>query len=121
MTADGFARRLAISVAEHNGAVVISAEGEVDLDTAEQLASALRAAAESGGAVVLDLLGVPFMDSSGLKALLVASGELNGRLTLAITPGSAVETLLELAEVRNRFTVHDTAEAAIAARAGGES
>jgi anti-anti-sigma factor len=119
---DGFSGRLAIAVTQHNGAVVVRAEGEVDLDNAEQLQSAVRSAAADSGdrAVVLDLLGVPFMDSSGLKTLLVASGELDGRLVLAITPDSPVATLLELAEVRDRFSVHDTTEAAIAAHAGGE-
>jgi anti-anti-sigma factor len=123
VSGDGFTGRLGISVTEQNGAVVISAEGEVDLDNAEQLATALRsAAAESRGRpVVLDLLAVPFMDSSGLKTLLVASGELDGRLVLAITPGSPVETLLQLAEVRNRFTVHDTADDAIRAHVGNGS
>jgi anti-anti-sigma factor len=112
-----FSGRLDISVSRRNGAVVVRAEGEVDLDNADQLATALRsAAAEPGDPLVLDLVEVPFMDSSGLKAVLVASGEIGDRLVLAISPGSAVMTLLEIAEVRDRFSVHDTAEDAVQRR-----
>jgi anti-sigma B factor antagonist len=120
MTRDAFAGRLAISISLQDGAVVVRAEGEVDLDNAEQLATALRSAAsEPGDPLVLDLLGVPFMDSSGLKTLLVASGELGDRLALAVSPGSPVVTLLELAEVRDRFAVHGTPQEAIRAKGGG--
>ena len=116
MTRDAFAGRLDISVLRENGATVVRGEGEVDLDTADQLATALRGAVdESGGLVVLDLLGVPFMDSSGLKVLLVASADLGDRLALAISPGSPVMTLLEIAEVRDRFAIHGTPLEAIAA------
>jgi anti-anti-sigma factor len=120
MTRDAFAGRLAISISPQEGAVVVRAEGEVDLDNAEQLATALRSAAsEPGDPLVLGLLGVPFMDSSGLKTLLVASGDLGDRLVLAVSPGSPVVTLLDLAEVRDRFAMHDTPQEAIRARGGG--
>jgi anti-anti-sigma factor len=120
MTLDGGSRRLDIAVSQENGAVVVRTKGEVDLDNAEQLATALRSAASGpGDPVVLDLVGVPFMDSSGLKTLLVASGELGERFALAVGPGSPVMTLLELAEVRDRLAVHDTAAAAIERRGGG--
>ena len=121
MTRDAFAGRLDISVMREDGAIVIRGEGEVDLENAEQLASTLRsAAAEPGDPVVLDLLGVPFMDSSGLKVLLVASADLGDRLVLAISPGSPVMTLLDLAEVRDRFVIHGTPQEAIRARGGGD-
>jgi anti-anti-sigma factor len=119
MTRDAFAGRLDISVSREDGAMVVRGEGEVDLDTAEQLASALRGAVtDADGLVVLDLLGVPFMDSSGLKVLLVAAAELGERLVLAISPGSPVMTLLELAEVRDRFTVCGTPQEAMTVRRG---
>jgi anti-sigma B factor antagonist len=91
-----------------DGVVVVSAAGEVDLGNAEQLAAALRAASAGSDAIVLDLLEVPFMDSSGLKVLLVASEELGERLALALDPDSPVARLLEVTEVRDRFEVHPT-------------
>ncbi len=116
---DAPAGGLRISLERIEPAMVVRAEGEVDLDNAEQLAAALRAAAEPGGAVVLDLLGVPFMDSSGLRALLIASAELGERLSLVLSPGSPVVRLLELAEVRDRFAIHGGVEQAIGALPGG--
>ena len=55
---------------------VVRAQGEVDLGNADELAGALGSSTcvESDG-VVIDLLGVPFMDSSGLRVVLVAAGE----------------------------------------------
>jgi stage II sporulation protein AA (anti-sigma F factor antagonist) len=113
---------LKVSV-EHAGAVsMVRVEGEIDLDNADQLATALRSAdAEDRPWVVLDLLGVPFMDSSGLKALLVASAELGDRLSLVLSPGAPVARLLEIAEVRDRFAIHDDPEEALRHAQGGGS
>ena len=106
---------LKISLEQLEQGVLIRAEGEVDLDNAEKLSTALRTAgAETDRRVVLDLLGVPFMDSSGLKALLVGSTDLGGRLSLVLSPGAPVARLLELAEVRDRFVIHETPDEAIA-------
>ena len=91
---------------------VIRLEGEVDLENADKLTAALRGAG-SADEVVLDLLGVAFMDSSGLKALLIGSAELGDRLSLVLSPGSPVARLLELAEVRDRFVIHTNVEAAV--------
>lgn len=114
MTPDAASGRLEIAVSHQDHGVVVCPDGDVDLDNADQLATALRSAAtESAGTVILDLTGVPFMDSSGLKVLLVALREYSERLALAVTPGSPVMTLLELAEVRDRFTVHATADDAL--------
>jgi len=111
--------RLDLDIDRRNGTTVVRAAGEVDLETAESLAAALRTATEgSEDAVVLDLIGVPFMDSSGLQVLLVASRQLGDRLALALSSGSPVAHLLELAEVRDRFTAYPSAEDAIRAGAG---
>ena len=79
---------LELTVERRDGVTVVRAEGEIDLDNADQLGATLRgAASDSTEGVVLDLVGVPFMDSSGLKALLLASGALGARLSLAAGPG----------------------------------
>ncbi len=105
---------LRISVERLEPVTVVRAEGEVDLDNAERLTAALRtAAADQGDRIALDLLGVPFMDSSGLKALLVAAADLGDRLCLVLSPGAPVARLLELAELRDRFAIYDSVEAAL--------
>jgi anti-anti-sigma factor len=62
--------------------VVLSAAGDVDLHTAGQLRDAVVSAVggEDGGAprqVDVDLAGVPFLNSSGLGALLAGVKEAN--------------------------------------------
>ncbi|HVV23420.1 MAG TPA: STAS domain-containing protein [Pseudonocardiaceae bacterium] len=62
--------------------VVLSASGDVDLHTAGQLRDAVVSAvgSEDGGAprqVDVDLAGVPFLNSSGLGALLAGVKEAN--------------------------------------------
>ena len=54
--------------------IVVAVEGEIDLATAPALLAALRdAVASPASAVVADLTGVEFIDSSGVHALLVAA------------------------------------------------
>jgi anti-anti-sigma factor len=107
---------LDITLERDGDAAIVRAEGEVDLDTAEKLAAALRDARAESDSVVLDLLGVPFMDSSGLKTLLVNSAELGDGLSLVLSPGAPIARLLELAEVRDRFQIHETVDQAVAGR-----
>ena len=109
---DAPAGMLRLSVERDEQCAIVHAEGEVDLDNAAKLSNAIRHAAESGGAVVVDLLGVPFMDSSGLKALLIGSAELGDRLSLVLSPGAPVVRLLELAELRDRFRIFAAVDAA---------
>ena len=98
---------------------MVRADGEVDLESAEALAAALRAADDGSDPVVVDLTGVPFMDSSGLRALLVASTGLGDRLAIVMSPGSPVAHLLQIAAVADRFRVYRTVEEATDAWAGG--
>lgn len=109
---------LRISTERRDRVAVVRAEGEIDLETADVLASALRAQVAAGGdGVVLDLLGVPFMDSSGLKHLLTASKELRDRLIVVLSPGSPIRRLLELAEIADRIAVRENPDDAVAALA----
>jgi anti-anti-sigma factor len=112
--------RLEITIeGRDDGVVVLRAAGEVDLESAGQLAAALRDAGASGDRVVADLIGVPFMDSSGLKVLLLASEQLDHGLALVLSPGSPVAHLLEITGVRDRFSSHATLDEALGAGDGG--
>jgi stage II sporulation protein AA (anti-sigma F factor antagonist) len=93
---------------------LIRAEGEIDLANADELGGALRAAAaDQGSAVILDLRGVPFMDSTGLKVILIASRDLDGPLAVIAGAGSAVARLLDLAGVADRVPRFETEEEAL--------
>jgi anti-anti-sigma factor len=63
---------LVVDAAIDRDVVVVAANGDLDLSTAPELEHALVTAQAEGRDVVLDLRGVTFMDSSGLRAILAA-------------------------------------------------
>ena len=64
---------LKVDVTEHEGWQRIALSGEVDIGNAARLQSALRQVCEGGASrVELDLRGVTFMDSAGLRVLIEA-------------------------------------------------
>jgi anti-sigma B factor antagonist len=80
---------------------VVRAVGELDLSTAGRLCRAIDAAASAGPRprVMIDLTGLGFCDSTGLRALIGAIREVEiggGKAALAVTPGGALDRLLEL-------------------------
>jgi anti-sigma B factor antagonist len=66
---------------EHlNGQAVIALRGELDMDSAPQLAEFLGPFLNDGPAeIILDLSGLYFMDSSGLSVLVTAQTTLNSQ------------------------------------------
>lgn len=100
---------------------LVKASGEVDLTTADQLAVAIGSDGDgdgAAGATVLDLTGVTFMDSSGLRVLLVASRNLGSGLGVVVADSSAVKRLLDLAEVTGQIPCFATVDSALAGLAG---
>jgi anti-anti-sigma factor len=118
--------RLELSVETRNAPAgqiaIVRAQGEVDLGNADELAGMLHSdACQESDGVVLDLVGVPFMDSSGLRTVLVAARELEPELVVVLSPGSPVLRLFELAEVTDRLATYPTEDEAIDAMADGTS
>ena len=97
---------------------LVAITGELDLATVPRVSEALAAEPVAGArAVVVDLAGVTFMDSTGLAALLDFERELaarGGRLVLACPEGPA-RLLLDVTGVAGQLALHPTREAAEAA------
>ena len=55
-----------------NGAVTVKISGDIDLATADKVGDALAAALGSSANVRVDLSGVTFLDSTGIRALVQA-------------------------------------------------
>jgi anti-sigma B factor antagonist len=71
---------LTVSTREESGRTVVAAAGEVDVYTAPTLDAELTRAVDSGAtAVVVDLSGVDFLDSTGLSVLVKALERLRER------------------------------------------
>jgi anti-anti-sigma factor len=84
---------------EREGGVVVIASGEIDLATSPELRKALLDPQARAKAVVLDLSGVTFIDSSGLGVIVgqqKRARENDDDFAVVIAGASAVERILEL-------------------------
>jgi anti-sigma B factor antagonist len=96
---------------------VLSPKGDVDMARSPIMRKAIAEALKAGSAkVVLDLSGVPYMDSSGLATLVEAlQNSRKSQITLflcALTP--RVRSILEIARLNSVFTIHESRDAALA-------
>ncbi|MEU9431234.1 anti-sigma factor antagonist [Streptomyces sp. NPDC048252] len=99
-----------IGVRPDGDRVVVAVRGELDLDSAEQLAHTLRAALGAAvGGVDLELGGVEFCDCSALNVLIgLHEQSLKQGKTVALrTVGPAVDRLLTLTGTRMLFDAPD--------------
>jgi anti-anti-sigma factor len=89
-----------VEVGEGAEGTVIAPHGELDIATQAELRAALERQAERG-AVTLDLAGLSFMDTSGLRLILeTAEAARRGAFEFAVLPGSpAVQRLFDVAGV----------------------
>jgi anti-sigma B factor antagonist len=79
--------------------VVISLRGEVDLSSQELLRDLLAAAQPLAGLLVLDMAGVTFLDSSGIKEIVSAHRRGPLRIRAAAPPVRRVLELTGLASL----------------------
>lgn len=109
--------QLQIHRSDQPGWAIISPAGEIDLATVDQLEDALATAMSDADAnVAVDLTGVTFMDSTGLRALLSANQKLAGsghRLALIVS-GGPVDRLLDISGVGQTLEIFQSFEAATA-------
>jgi anti-sigma B factor antagonist len=101
-----------------DGSHLIVASGELDLaSTSEMSAIFAMSAAGPQESVVLDLMGVDFIDSSALGTILRAAQQLEsvGKRLHVVAPDGPVKRLLEITGTAQRFTLHGTREDAFAA------
>ena len=98
---------------------VIAPTGELDITASQALAPELdRVAAQDGGALLIDLSDVSFVDSTGLGAIVQAHRRLSsqGRDMAVVAPqGSAAAVLLNLSGLGRRLPVYPTRDAALTA------
>lgn len=89
-----------VRIEERNGLALVIARGEIDLATVDELALAVDPTRhQSSRGVIADLRSVSFMDSSGLAVIMRAAAALDGRFSVVLKPGSAVERLFSITGV----------------------
>ena len=109
---------LDVDVTRTGYGALLEIAGELDIATVPHVRAALAAEPlASAAAVVVDLTGLTFMDSTGLSALIELSHDLAsraGRMAIACPEGPA-RLLLDVTGVAEQLSVLDTREQAEAA------
>ncbi len=118
-TSGGFAPKPFEIYSETGGtASIVSAQGEIDLSTAAQFEAAIRAAENHNEReVIVDLCEVDFIDSSGLRVLILSSERLRdrGKELHVVCVAGAVRRVFDTAAINERFAIYESREEAIAA------
>jgi anti-sigma B factor antagonist len=112
---------LALSTTREGPCAVVSVGGEIDPGTAGELsAAALKAMQEIGPSLVLDLSGVTFMDSTGLKVLLAVHqrAQLAGGGLVLAGPPRSVQRVVNITGLDETFEMRDNVEQAVAVFSG---
>ena len=101
----------------HERAHVVAPRGELDLFSVEEFKAALAGRPEPCDAVVLDLRGLTFFDTSGMRLVLETLHELEGTgIRFAILRGGPdVQRLFALARLDERLPFFDGLDDALAA------
>lgn len=101
-----------------DGVVVARLQGEIDMSNASDLGAAITARVPSDArGLVVDLTGVHYLDSAGIKALFELRERLMRRgqeIKLAFADDSPIATTLEYAGVQSTLGSAPTVQGAIA-------
>lgn len=102
------ARGLLITSRREGTVTVFRLVGELDLASAPDLIAALAALTDGAATpVVLDMAGVGFVDSTGVRVLLEAQAASPQRVVALMAPSRAVTRVLDLTRLRGRFVELD--------------
>jgi anti-sigma B factor antagonist len=101
---------------EEDGRWTVEVHGDIDIRSAPDLCRILTA--HRGARVVVDLTGVAFCDSCGLRAIMGEARESQiegGSMSVIAPPSSAVRRLLEICGLLETLGVHPDRAGALAA------
>lgn len=101
--------RLSISWSGRDGSAVVVLAGELDLETGVALGDEIAPLCAKFDRVVIDLGGVVFMDSSGLRSILHAqrSADSHGCVLAFRRSSPQVQRVFELTGVDKRLSFED--------------
>ncbi|MGW4245975.1 STAS domain-containing protein [Nocardia sp. NPDC004722] len=119
MTESGIPPLLTVSRSQVGETVVVSATGEIDINSAGQLREVLEAAAPSAPTLIIDLSGVEFIGSVGLTTLLVATTAVDPR-QIRVVASPQVRRPIEVTGLDDVLSLFDTLEEAIAQSPQGD-
>src|SRR3954466_1116720 len=100
-----------IAESDREGRALLTLRGELDLATAPELEGLVNERLDAGKDVVVDLRGLEFMDSSGIRVLVAAHARAarTGTRLFIVRParGSAVAKIVEVAGLDGELNLLD--------------
>lgn len=102
---------------------IVSIEGDFDASTAVEVNESLMSALEQGNAgLIIDLEGVPFMSSRGLRVLLEAyrAGRLSDTSVVIAAPSKGVKKVLDISGFSSFLTCYPDIDEAISSLQAGD-
>jgi anti-anti-sigma factor len=106
-----------LQVSAGDGIVLARITGEIDMSNADELRTALAAAMHADArAMVLDLTGVEYLDSAGIRLLYLFGEDVQARrqkLQVVIPSASMVADVLRLAGVTGHVGAVETVDEAL--------
>jgi anti-sigma B factor antagonist len=102
-----------IDVRDRGNLLVLALHGELDLATADDVRAAIAEHGADRAALVLDLRGLTFMDSSGINLLVRLHARPGGTAVAFVAPPAVVGQTLDVTQVRRHLTWVDTPEQAL--------
>ncbi|GAB2532248.1 hypothetical protein GCM10027167_41440 [Nocardia heshunensis] len=112
VTESGIPPLLTVSQSRVGETIVVSATGEIDINSAGQLREALEAAVPTAPRLIIDLSGVDFIGSVGLTTLLVATDTADSQ-QVRVVASPQVRRPIEMTGLDNVLALFDTLEDAI--------
>jgi anti-sigma B factor antagonist len=105
-----------INVRTMQGATVLELRGELTAKTAPDAEQRILAEAQPAGKLLLDMTGVPYMSSAGLRVLLMVYRKVSGKGGRAVLVGLSEDLANTLSNTGflDFFTHKDSLEAGIA-------
>ncbi|MGY9000272.1 MAG: STAS domain-containing protein [Rhodospirillales bacterium] len=99
-------------VREEGGAIVVSFEGDVDLQTSPDVRKVLLECVGRGQSVVVDLSGIGYIDSSGVASLVEGfqTARKGGHNLVLASVSDGALRVLKLARLDKVFTICDSIE-----------
>lgn len=100
---------------QNNSVSIVAVKGDVDLNSSRELQGELRDALKNGPSrMIVDLGGVPYMDSSGVATLVEAMqlSRKKGTKLVLCAMGEKVQSIFEIARLDKVFTIVNDREAA---------
>ncbi|WP_207835348.1 STAS domain-containing protein [Williamsia soli] len=107
-----------IGTAVHDGLTVITAAGDIDMQTVPVLSRELAMLDPTAMRVIIDLTAVSFLSCAGMAALLHAHDAISPTGQVAIVASRAATRILALAGLTDTLNVHATLRSAVVALTG---